>query len=426
MHPEHRQSLDDLYALRFFGVKLGLDTIRELLERLGNPHRQLRVVHIAGTNGKGSTAAAVAAVFHAAGISAGLYTSPHLHQFTERIRIDTHQIELTEVVELFDLIRPHAEALRATFFEVTTAMALLSFVRHGMQWAVLECGMGGRLDATNIVTPDVSVITPVALDHTRHLGTTLAQVAMEKGGIIKPGVPVVMAAQEDEAAAVLTRRARQQGACVILPPRDYHWRSDDHGLTVATSAGEMAAIRPRLVGDHQHQNLALAAATAALLADRGVALSREDIRLALERVCWPGRLEWLPQRVLLDGAHNQAGAQVLAAYLRGKDFPEIHLIFGCKADKQVSAMLKELLPWCHRFYATRPPVDEAAEPDVLVRQAEAAGVASRTCPDPAQALDLARQQRSEQGIILVAGSLFLVAALREAILPQTRITPVYH
>lgn len=424
MLPEHRQSLDYLYALRFFGIKLGLDNIQKLLERLGNPHHHLRIVHVAGTNGKGSTAATLAGIFHAAGIPAGLYTSPHLHQFTERIRIDTHQIELEEAIALIDEVRPHAEALQATFFEVTTAMALLSFYRHDLKWAVLECGMGGRLDATNIVTPEVSVITPIALDHTRHLGTTLEQVAAEKAGIIKPGIPVVMAEQPEAAATVLAHQARMQGCDLLLSPRDYCWHRDAGGLTIETSAGTLTDIQPGLAGCHQHQNLALAAATAGVLVRQGAAISCDHVHAALERVCWPGRLEWLPDRILLDGAHNQAGAQVLATYLREEDFPEIHLIFGCKADKQVVAMLTELLPLCQAFYATRPPVDEAADLEGLVSQAQAAGVSATLCPDPAQALLAARQQRSEQGIILVAGSLFLIAASREAVLLQTQVTPI--
>lgn len=424
MLPEHRNSLDYLYSLRFFGIKLGLDNVRRLLDRLGNPQAGMRIVHVAGTNGKGSTAAAVAAIFHAAGIPAGLYTSPHLHQFTERIRIDTRQLELREAIELIEELRPFAEELQATFFEVTTALALLSFRRHGLEWAILECGMGGRLDATNIVTPEVSLITPIALDHTRHLGTTLTQVATEKAGIIKPGVAVISARQQPEVASVLQQHVERLGCEMLLPDRDYYWSADEQGVRIDAGDLHLSALRPGLAGSHQHQNLALAAATAGLLMQCGLKITNDQVRRALERVTWPGRLEWLPDRILLDGAHNQAGAQVLAAYLKQQNFSEVHLVFGCKADKQVVDMLKELLPLCHALYATCPPVDEAAEPEVLVAQAQAAGVTAAICSSPVAALQSAQAQRSLQGVIVVAGSLFLVAAIREMLVLQTDNTPI--
>jgi len=177
MSDRYRESLDYLYGLQLFGIKLGLDNIRKLLTRLGEPQQALRIIHIAGTNGKGSTSAALASIFQQAGISAGLYTSPHLHHFTERIRIDTRQIDATEAVALIDELRPHAQDLGITFFEFTTAMALLSFQRHQTSWAILETGMGGRLDATNAVTPELCVITPIALDHAGYLGSDLLSIS---------------------------------------------------------------------------------------------------------------------------------------------------------------------------------------------------------------------------------------------------------
>ena len=424
MLPNHRDSLNYLYSLRFFGIKLGLETIRELLDRVGNPHRDLHILHIAGTNGKGSTAASVAAIFHAAGIPAGLYTSPHLHQFTERIRIDTRQLDLDEAIDLIEELRPHAEQLRATFFEVTTAMALLSFRRHGVAWAILECGMGGRLDATNIVTPDLCLITPIALDHTRHLGETLAQVAAEKAGIIKPDIPVVSARQLPAAAAVLQQRAEQLGSRLLLADRDYCWQSEGGSFAVAAGRLALSAVRPALVGRHQHQNLALAAAAAACLADMGVSLGPSSVRSGLEKVCWPGRLEWLPHQILLDGAHNLAGAAILAAYLGDQNLRGLHLIFGCKADKQVLPMLDLLLPFCDTLYAVKPPVEDAADPALLCARAAAHGVAARNYGDPIAALRASRQSRTGTESILVAGSLFLVAVIREQLVVQTDITPI--
>lgn len=426
MLPIHRDSLDYLYSLRFFGIKLGLDTIRELLDRIGNPHKDLRIIHIAGTNGKGSTAAALAAIFHAAGVSAGLYTSPHLHQFTERIRIDTRQLDLDEAVALIEELRPHAEQLQATFFEVTTALALLSFQRHGAAWAILECGMGGRLDATNVVTPELSLITPIALDHVRHLGETPALVAAEKAGIIKPGIPVISARQTPDVLRVLEQHAEQLGAELLLPDRDYCWRSESRVLDISAPGLDLKAVRPALLGIHQHQNLALAAAAAGVLCRTGVPLDSRQIQSGLERVCWPGRLEWLSPQVLVDGAHNQAGAQILADYLKQQNLSGILLVFGCKADKQVRAMLDLLLPFCQQLYATSPPVEDAADPGQLVQQARTFGIAAESYADPVAALRAAQGKCSADGMILVAGSLFLVATIRAALLSQTEITPLIH
>ncbi|MBD1399787.1 bifunctional folylpolyglutamate synthase/dihydrofolate synthase [Pelovirga terrestris] len=424
MLPDHRDSLDYLYALRFFGIKLGLETITELLDRVGNPQHHLRILHIAGTNGKGSTAAALAAVFHAAGISAGLYTSPHLHQFTERIRVDTRQLELDEIVALIKELRPHAEQLQATFFEVTTAMALLAFQRHGVSWAIMECGMGGRLDATNAVVPELCLITPVALDHTRHLGETLAQVAREKAGIVKSGVPVISACQDAEAAEVLAQRAQLLGSRLLLPGRDYSWQSRPQEFDVQVGSFELKAVRPILPGLHQHQNLALAAAAAGYLRDIGVELEPSAVRSGLERVCWPGRLEWLSPQLLLDGAHNQAGAAILADYLRQQHLARVHLIFGCKADKQVLPMLHLLLPFCQALYATRPPVEDAADTELLCGHAADHAVAAQAFAEPIAALAAARQSRAADELIVVAGSLFLVAAIREQLVVRTDVTPI--
>jgi len=424
MLPDYRDSLDYLYALRFFGIKLGLETIAELLDRVGNPQQHLRILHIAGTNGKGSTAAALAAVFHAAGIPAGLYTSPHLHQFTERIRVDTRQLELDETVTLIRELRPHAEQLQATFFEVTTAMALLAFQRHGVTWAIMECGMGGRLDATNVVAPELCLITPVALDHTRHLGETLAQVAYEKAGIIKPGVPLISARQLPDAATVLAQRTQQLGSRLLLPDRDYLWQSRPQDFDVQVDSFELKAVHPTLPGTHQHQNLALAAAATGYLREVGVELAPSAVRSGLERVCWPGRLEWLPQQLLLDGAHNQAGAAILAAYLQQQNLHGVHLIFGCKTDKQVLPMLDQLLPFCQCLYATQPPVEDPADIKLICEHAAEHNVAVRGFAEPPAALQAARLSRAADELILVAGSLFLVAAIREQVVARTDVTAI--
>lgn len=424
MAHSYQESLDYLYALQFFGIKLGLDNIRQLLSRIGDPQKSLRVIHIAGTNGKGSTAAALASMFHAAGIPAGLYTSPHLHNFSERIRIDTHQIEEAEVVALVKELRPHAESLRVTFFEFTTAMALLSFQRHGVSWVVLETGMGGRLDATNIVTPEICLLTSIDLDHTHHLGASLTAVAAEKAGIFKTGVPAISVQQVPEVTAVLRRRAAQLNVELFQEGESYRWDDHDSTFDFFGMAGTLKNIRPALLGSHQHQNLALALAAMDHLNEHGLGIGWAAMKQGVEKVCWPGRLEWLDDDILLDGAHNPAGAKVLVRYLEQEKLNQLHLIIGCKADKQPAELLRQLLPFVSHVYATRPPVDNAAPPEKLVQLAQESGILANQYTDPRDALAAALKKRCAGECLLVCGSLFLVAAVRQQLLPEADLMKI--
>ena len=420
----YRESLTYLYSLQFFGIKLGLENIRELLSRVGNPQQSLRIVHIAGTNGKGSTAAALANIFHAANIPAGLYTSPHLHSFTERIRINTQRIDEAEAVELIEELRPHAEVLRATFFEFTTAMALLCFKRRGVQWAILETGLGGRLDATNIVLSDLCLITPIALDHTAHLGTELTEVATEKAGIFKAGVTAISAAQDVAVTPILQQRAAQLGVPLRQFGEDYHCSGAADTFTVSGPDLFLDKVKSGLSGAHQQQNLALAAAAASFLAQQGLDIGPDQIRKGLEKVCWPGRLEWLPSRILLDGAHNPAGAKQLAIYLQQRQLNNLHLVVGCKADKQSDELLAALLPFVGRAYVTCPPVDEAVPMEKMAQKVRESGIVVDEYADPVIAVQAALQNRSAEDTILVAGSLFLVAVVREFLLPDVSLLDI--
>ncbi len=424
MVDSYRESLAYLYSLQFFGIKLGLDNIRELLSRVGNPQESLRIIHIAGTNGKGSTAAALANIFHAANIPAGLYTSPHLHSFTERIRIDTQQISESEAVELIGELRPHAEILRATFFEMTTAMALLCFQRRRVDWAILETGLGGRLDATNVVDPDLCLITPIALDHTAYLGSELAEVATEKAGIFKTGVAAISAAQDDTVSQVLSRRAAQLSIPFLQLGVDYHCYNTVDAFTVSGPDLSLDKVRNGLPGIHQQKNLALAAAAANFLARQGVEITSADIRNGLETVRWPGRLEWLPGGILLDGAHNPAGAKELATYLQQRQLGKVHLVIGCKADKQSDELLSELLPFVERAYVTCPPVDDAVPMEKIAQKIRESGIVTAEHSDPIIAVQTALENRSPEDTVLVAGSLFLVAVVREFLLPDVTLLDI--
>ncbi len=422
MPQSYQESLDYLYSLQFFGIKLGLENTRELLSRIGNPQRNLRIIHVAGTNGKGSTAAALAGIFHAAKIPAGLYTSPHLHSFTERVRIDTRPISEIDVASLIEELRPYAEELRTTFFEFTTALALLFFQRSGVEWVILETGLGGRLDATNVVAPELCVVTPISLDHTAYLGGNLQDIAAEKAGIFKPGITVVSGYQEKTVDEILTRQADQVGCPLLCFGKDYDCDNRRDTFSVSGKGFLLEDIQPILVGEHQQQNLALAAAAANLLAEeKNLLLSGDMIRSGLETVRWPGRLEWLPDQILLDGAHNPAGAKALAGYLSRHQLNRVHLVVGCKADKQAELLLAQLLPFVQCLYATPPPVDEAVSVEKLVQLGQKSGILADSYVEPLAALNAARENRLPGETILVAGSLFLVAAVREILLPEPRI-----
>lgn len=412
----YQASLDYLYSLQRFGIKLGLENTARLLERLGNPQDDLRIVHIAGTNGKGSTASALASILRRQGVRVGLYTSPHLHSFTERIQVDGRSVSEATVAELIEEIRPVAEELGTTFFEFSTALALLSFQRSKVEWAVLEVGMGGRLDATNVVTPELTLVTPISLDHAEHLGSSLAAVSAEKAGIFKPQVTVLSARQSAAAAKVVRERALALEAPLFYAGEDFSWRTTDEGFRYQGLDLTLDGLIPGLRGIHQLENLSLALAAAELLKRQGVPLSTVALRQGISAVRWPGRLEWLPGRVLLDGAHNPAGAEVLGKYLAENNLNRIHWIVGLKADKDSKELLAPLLSRTGQLYACRPPVEDSIPPQQLAEYARSAGVAAKVFESSERALDAALEARGPDETILVAGSLFLVAAIRERLL----------
>jgi dihydrofolate synthase/folylpolyglutamate synthase len=416
----YRESLDYLYGLQRFGIKLGLENIRTLLTRLGHPERDFDILHVGGTNGKGSVAATLAEILVRAGYRVGLYTSPHLHSFTERIRVNGSAIAEDEVAQLVAEIRSVADGVPATFFEFTTALALLHFRRRQVDFVVLEVGMGGRLDATNAVTPRLSVITPICRDHAEHLGGNLAAIAAEKGGIIKPGVPLVLGRQEPEALEVLLTRAQQLAAPVLLCGRDFAPLPAAGGFSYRGSGLELAELQPGLAGAHQHDNLSVALAAAGLLRGQGVDLPEAALRAGVAQVHWPGRLEWWEGRrqVLLDGAHNEGGAKVLAAYLATLGAEGIRWVVALKEDKRPDDILGPLLPLVSALYCTVPAAESAVPAEELRRRGEATGLTVSVHATPAAAVAAALADRRGDEIVLVAGSLFLVAAAREYLLNQ--------
>lgn len=386
----YERALRRLLELQRFGVRPGLDAIGAALERLGHPERAFPAIHIAGSNGKGSTAAMCDAVLRAAGLRVGLYTSPHLSRLTERVRVDGVEIAPDRVAALVERVLAMGPEL--TFFEAVTAMGFVAFAEDAIDVAVVEVGLGGRLDATNaLARPLVSVVTGIALEHTEVLGSTLAQIAREKAGIFRAGVPAVAAARDEEARAAIAEVARRVGAPLA-------WLGTDFASDVA----------PALLGAHQRDNAALAMAALSRLpgALRPTASARE----ALERVTWPGRLERIGDDILLDGAHNADGARALAAAL-----PEVAagrpvtMVLGMVDDKDMAAFLAPLAGLVEHVVATTPDTPRARDAAMLAEGVAARGISVEIEPDPVRALERAA---ARAGLCVVAGSLFLIGQLR--------------
>jgi dihydrofolate synthase/folylpolyglutamate synthase len=420
-----------LYGLRRFGWRPGLATIERLLSLVGDPQNATPSVHVGGTNGKGSTTAMLDAIFRAAGYRTGLYTSPHLLSFTERIRVNGEPIGEADIVALTERLKtlcaehfapettsPPGDRLpHPTFFELTTAMAFLHFRRREADAAVVEVGLGGRLDATNVIRPAVTVITNVALDHEEYLGRTVEAIAGEKAGIVKSEVPVVTGAR-GKALTVIERAASALGAPVVSVPDAYRWRVRESGLSgqvfdLDGPEGRYEALRTPLIGRHQIDNAVLAVAAVEAARRRGPWVDDTAIRRGLAMTEWPGRLQILDvkPRIILDGAHNPAGAEALATFLaeHRAELGRLILVFGVLKDKNWGSMLDCLAPLADDIILTHPPTARGADPTEL-RSALPGRGAAMVAAEPAEALALARSIAGTADTILVAGSLYTVAA----------------
>lgn len=400
---------DLLFSRSNFGMKLGLERMREACTLLGNPQRSAPALHVAGTNGKGSTCAFAEASLRAAGLRTGLYTSPHLVHFCERIRIAGAPIAEERACDLMEeLLARIPWALRPdglTFFEIATLMAFCAF--RGVDVMVIEVGLGGRLDATNVLeTPRACAIASLGLDHAEHLGPTLADIAREKAGIFKRGVPAVTAPQPREAARALEGRATEVGVTLLRPGREYRFESRDvrpfwyQGPRWAVRATDLA-----LQGHHQRTNAALACA---LLEASLLPLEARHVQQGLAMAIWPGRLERIGE-VYLDGAHNAPAAKALArAMLSLAGGAPVRLVFGALQDKDASAMLLEVGPIAASVHFCAPPSPRAIAPEALSRMWPGSVHASVT--------SALRAARGEGGIVLVCGSLYLVGEARMLLL----------
>jgi dihydrofolate synthase/folylpolyglutamate synthase len=407
----YAESLEWLYGRQRLGIKLGLGKVERLLERVGSPQRAFHSVHVAGTNGKGSVTRMLAGVLQQSGFRTGCTTSPHLVRFTERVEVDGAPIAEGEVARLLHLLRPHAEALDAggeppTFFEVVTALAFCAFRDAGVAWAVVETGLGGRLDATNVLEPELAIITNVTLDHEQFLGPTVAAIAAEKAGIMKPGVPCVTACA-GAALAVLKARSHAVRAPMSIVGGDYTVVPDPHQLVLLRPTGE-SRYEVGLPGAHQHENAAVVVAAAEALRLRGVAIPERALRDALRQARNPGRLELLGfqgAQVLVDGAHNPAAAQALRQHLFSTGWSGFDLVAGFCADKRWQEAVDAWLMPAARLWAVPVRNPRTLDAQELARHGTQAGVRSAACPDLATALRSAVDAGATR--IVVAGSLFL-------------------
>ncbi len=414
------EALSFLDSLQMFKIKLGLESMTRFMERLGAPHRRLAYIHLAGTNGKGSVAATLLALLVRAGFRVGCYTSPHLSSVRERFRINGDYIGQEDFARHARRIVEVLAGEQITYFEFTTALALLWFAEREVDYAILETGMGGRLDATNIVTPRVAVITNVELDHQAYLGVTHAAIAGEKAGIIKLGVPVVSGAREPSADQVIGETAAEQGASLFRLGRDFRLKEEPGaGLVYAGLKARCPGLSLALRGAHQLENAALALAALELLE---AGLDCQVAREGLRQVRWPGRLEYFPdliwrgrkRDVLLDGAHNPAGVESLLAALRA-DFADrrLILVWASMADKDFASCLAAMAGQGQRIILTRPESLRSAPPEQLrLALPESLRERAVVAPGVEEALALAYGLAGEGELICVAGSLYLVGKAR--------------
>ncbi|MGQ9483429.1 MAG: bifunctional folylpolyglutamate synthase/dihydrofolate synthase [Desulfosoma sp.] len=412
-------AVDFLCRLQKVGIKFGLNRTENLLERLGNPHRRFRALHIAGTNGKGSTAAFLSSILTRHGFRVGLYTSPHLVRFTERFRINDEESSAERIFEVFqDVMGVVAGDEWPTFFEAVTAMAFHYFAQEAVDWAVIETGMGGRLDATNVIFPQVSVITNVAMDHQEFLGSTLSAIAREKAGIIKDRTPVVTAVKQPAAQSTLKAACLKKSA--PLYRYGVHFRVQKNGPQHFHYQGfsrDWPNLKLALLGDHQYTNAAVALAALEVLETQELlALDWDKIAQGLAQVRWPGRLEILETQpmVVLDGAHNPHGAECLRTALKTQfAHRRLHLVMGIMADKDIRGIFRRLLPLAETAVFTQPRYGRAAHPDVLRRLALPFHKKVFVIPKPADAIAQAKAMAAPDDVVCVTGSLYFVGEVKE-------------
>ena len=415
-------------ASAYSAVNFDLRRVETLLQEIGRPHLGRETVHIAGTKGKGSTASMISSILVSSGNCTGLFTSPHLYTWQERIAINGRPLTRKDFAILTGAVQKHVEAIndeaqfgKITTFEALTAMAFLYFKQKGAAFQVLETGMGGRLDATNVAEAAVCILTSISFDHTQVLGDTLAKIAYEKAGIIKSRCTVISAPQEPEALAVIVEQCRVTGAELVLAGRDLNWKrlgGDLNGQTFTIRGGHgNYKLHIPLLGDHQLENACLALAAAEVLRKRGAGITFDHIARGLASVKWPARLQILNRSPMLviDGAHNAYSMNALVRSVRRYvPYNKLHLIFGSSADKDIDGMAGELAGFAGNVIITSSGHPRAASSEQLARIFRQHGISADIKPDVREALSSARAASGENDLILATGSLFIAAEIGKA------------
>lgn len=414
----YEEALHYIHNVCWKGSKLGLERTRELLSKLGNPEKRLKFIHIAGTNGKGSTAAMLSSILEAAGYRVGLYTSPFIDRFNERMQIDHEQIPDGELAELTEYIRPFADAMAdsPTEFELITALAMVYFANHRCDIVVLEVGMGGALDSTNVIdTPEAAVIMAMGLDHVRELGPTMADIASAKAGIIKPGGDVVSYGGNAEADPVFAAVCRERGARLHQPDFSAIVPGEFSLDGQSFSYGPLKDLRIPLVGEYQMNNAAVVLETVRVLQAKGWKISEEQIRRGLAATRWPARFEVLRRDpvFIVDGGHNPHGVRATAQSLQ-RLFPgrKFTFVTGVMADKDVEAILGLIVPLADQFFTVRPNNPRAMDAQELAARIEAMGAKATACGSVADGVARAVQAEGSDGVACALGSLYMSGDVR--------------
>jgi dihydrofolate synthase/folylpolyglutamate synthase len=394
----YEKDLEYIYGREVFGIKLGLKNITELMEKLGNPQKSFKSAHVAGTNGKGSVCAFLAAILQQQGLKVGLYTSPHLVDFRERIMMNGKKISKKDLSASLAKVKPFI--IEHTFFEVVTAMAFLYFKKEKVDIAVVEVGMGGRLDATNIIVPEVSAITNISLEHTDYLGDTIEKIAFEKAGIIKKDVPVVVS-ENCKGLDVIKKVAEEKNTELHLVPTK--------------------EIKSALPGNFQYQNASIALKVVDVLKEKGFVIRVDSIAKGLNAVNWPGRLDFVSKNVLFDCAHNPDGARVLAQELK-KMSKDIYIVVGIMKDKDIEHIITYLEPVAKELIITRPHIARAAMPEQI---AEYVHKKVSVVGDVKDAIEYAKLKAGKDGLVVVTGSIFTVGEAFSLVRPEPFDTKIH-
>lgn len=414
----YNEALSYIHSVCWKGSVPGLSRTEELLSKMGNPHKDLKFIHIAGTNGKGSTAAMLSSILEAAGLRVGLYTSPFINRFNERMQVNHNCIEDEELAALTEYVKPFADSMEdvPTEFELITALAMEYFKRQRCDIVVLEVGMGGALDSTNVIdTPELAILCAMGFDHTAELGSTMEEIARNKAGIIKEGGTVVCYGQNEDAMKVFEEVSKEKHATLIRPDYSTLVAQDISLHGQVFSFGDMKDITIPLVGTYQLYNAAVVITAAKALAEKGYPITEEIIRAGLKGSSWPARFEILHQDpvFIVDGGHNPHGIKATAASLT-RIFPEKKFIFitGVMADKDVEHILGHLVPMAQRFYTVTPDNPRAMKADVLANRIAALGVEAIPCTSVRSGVEAAMAYAGTEGVVCAVGSLYMSGEVR--------------